>query len=85
MSWSTTSAAMRPRKKSRARSQKWASQAMPIQADVSNEEQVTAMFRQMFDSFGTIDILVNNAGPAAGRAVRRDDAGAVEYRASAST
>jgi glucose 1-dehydrogenase len=37
-------------------------QAMPIQADVSNEEQVGAMFRQMFDSFGTIDILVNNAG-----------------------
>src|SRR5438105_12989748 len=25
-------------------------QAIPIQADVSNEAQVTAMFRQMFDS-----------------------------------
>lgn len=36
--------------------------AMAIQADVSSEEQVTAMFRQMFDAFGTIDILVNNAG-----------------------
>src|SRR5262249_32020748 len=28
-------------------------QAIPIQADVSSEEQVTAMFRQMFDAFGT--------------------------------
>src|SRR4051794_1207753 len=37
-------------------------QAMPIQADVSNEQQVTAMFQEMFESFGTIDILVNNAG-----------------------
>src|SRR5947199_2075938 len=36
--------------------------ALAIQADVSNEEQVTAMFRKMFDAFGTIDILVNNAG-----------------------
>jgi glucose 1-dehydrogenase len=31
-------------------------------ADVSKEEQVEAMFRRMFDEFGTIDILVNNAG-----------------------
>ncbi len=36
--------------------------AIAIQADVSQEDQVRAMFRQMFDSFGTIDILVNNAG-----------------------
>jgi glucose 1-dehydrogenase len=36
--------------------------AVPIQADVSNEEQVKTMFRTMFDRFGTIDILVNNAG-----------------------
>jgi glucose 1-dehydrogenase len=31
-------------------------------ADVSNEEQVQAMFKQMVDAYGTIDILVNNAG-----------------------
>lgn len=37
-------------------------EAMAIQADVSNEEQVQAMFRQMAASYGTIDILVNNAG-----------------------
>jgi len=37
-------------------------QTLPVQADVSNEEQVTGMFRQMFEAFGTIDILVNNAG-----------------------
>jgi glucose 1-dehydrogenase len=35
---------------------------LAIQADVSSEEQVQAMFRQMIDTFGTIDILVNNAG-----------------------
>jgi glucose 1-dehydrogenase len=32
------------------------------QADVSSEGDVRAMFRRMFDEFGTIDILVNNAG-----------------------
>ncbi len=36
--------------------------AIAIQADVSNEQQVRSMFQQMFDKFGTIDILVNNAG-----------------------
>lgn len=36
--------------------------AIAIQADVSRENQVQAMFAQMFESFGTIDILVNNAG-----------------------
>lgn len=36
--------------------------AIAIRADVSQEDQVRAMFRQMFDAFGTIDILVNNAG-----------------------
>lgn len=36
--------------------------AISIQADVSSEAQVQAMFAQMFDDFGTIDILVNNAG-----------------------
>ena len=36
--------------------------AIAIRADVSQEAQVQAMFRQMFDAFGTIDILVNNAG-----------------------
>jgi len=37
-------------------------EAMAIQADVSKEDQVEAMFRTMFQEFGTIDILVNNAG-----------------------
>jgi len=36
--------------------------AMAIQADVSNEEQVQAMIKTMCREFGTIDILVNNAG-----------------------
>jgi glucose 1-dehydrogenase len=37
-------------------------EAMAIQADVSNEEQVQAMIETMCREFGTIDILVNNAG-----------------------
>ena len=32
------------------------------QADVSQEDQVTAMVARMCDAFGTIDIMVNNAG-----------------------
>jgi glucose 1-dehydrogenase len=37
-------------------------QALAIEADVSREDQVQAMFRQMTDACGGIDILVNNAG-----------------------
>lgn len=37
-------------------------QALAIRADVSREDQVQAMFREMLDAWGTIDILVNNAG-----------------------
>jgi glucose 1-dehydrogenase len=36
--------------------------AESYRADVSNEDQVAAMFRQMIADFGTIDILVANAG-----------------------
>jgi glucose 1-dehydrogenase len=36
--------------------------AFAIRADVSNEEEVQAMFRRAISEFGTIDILVNNAG-----------------------
>ncbi len=36
--------------------------AMAIEADVSKEDQVQAMFAQMLKEYGTIDILVNNAG-----------------------
>ena len=36
--------------------------AIALQGDVSNEEQVQTMFREMCKQFGTIDILVNNAG-----------------------
>ncbi|MBI3014474.1 MAG: SDR family oxidoreductase [Candidatus Tectomicrobia bacterium] len=37
-------------------------QAMTLRADVSRENEVRAMFQEMFKSWGTIDILVNNAG-----------------------
>jgi glucose 1-dehydrogenase len=37
-------------------------EAIAIQANVSKEDDVKAMFSQMFKEFGTIDILVSNAG-----------------------
>ncbi|MEH2213436.1 SDR family oxidoreductase [Nostoc sp.] len=37
-------------------------EAFPIQADVSKEDEIKAMFSQTIEQFGTIDILVNNAG-----------------------
>lgn len=36
--------------------------AMAYQADVSNEQQVIAMFENTIATYGTVDILVNNAG-----------------------
>lgn len=36
--------------------------AMKYKADVSDEDQVAAMFKQAVVEFGTVDILVNNAG-----------------------
>ena len=36
--------------------------ALAIRADVSKEDEVRAMFQEMFTAWGTIDILVNNAG-----------------------
>lgn len=38
------------------------SRALAIEADVSREDQVEAMFKQAVDAFGTVHILVNNAG-----------------------
>ncbi len=37
-------------------------EAMAIRADVSDEGQVQAMFKEMLSAYKTIDILVNNAG-----------------------
>jgi glucose 1-dehydrogenase len=37
-------------------------QAIAIEADVSDEVQVAAMFAETFKQLGTIDILINNAG-----------------------
>jgi glucose 1-dehydrogenase len=37
-------------------------EAYAIHADISNENEVQAMFAEMFKQYGTIDILVNNAG-----------------------
>ncbi len=37
-------------------------EAVALRADVGNESQIQAMFREMIKTFGTVDILVNNAG-----------------------
>lgn len=36
--------------------------AIAIEADVSKEDQVLSMYKQLLQEFGTLDILVNNAG-----------------------
>jgi glucose 1-dehydrogenase len=36
--------------------------AFAFHADVSNEDEVLAMFATLIDTYGTVDILVNNAG-----------------------
>src|SRR5207244_8100597 len=36
--------------------------AIAYQCDVSKEDQVINMFKEIIDQFGTVDILVNNAG-----------------------
>ncbi|MGA1789889.1 MAG: SDR family oxidoreductase [bacterium] len=36
--------------------------AIAVKADISNEDQVKAMFKEMIETYGTIHILVNNAG-----------------------
>jgi glucose 1-dehydrogenase len=41
---------------------KTGNRAIALKADVANEAEVQAMFRSMYEEFGTIDILVNNAG-----------------------
>ena len=45
-----------------AQIEKAGGKAKSMQADVSDAEQVTAMFKAIVSDFGTIDILVNNAG-----------------------
>jgi gluconate 5-dehydrogenase len=47
--------------------------ALPVQADLSDEEQIDAAIEQVTAHLGSIDILVNNAGVApVGRAERHD-------------
>src|SRR4051812_37384591 len=51
--------------------------AIAIKADVSNEDDVKAMFARAVDHFGTLHVVVNNAGLQRDAAFH-DDAGAVE-------
>ncbi len=37
-------------------------EALPVQVDVRDAEQITAMVKQVTDKFGRADILINNAG-----------------------
>ena len=57
---------------------KTGNRAIAVKADVSKEEEVQAMFRRMYEEFGTIDILVNNAGLQQDARVRGFDARAME-------
>ncbi len=43
---------------------KYSTPVMVIRADISNEEEVKEMIKQVIDIYGKIDILVNNAGVA---------------------
>lgn len=36
--------------------------AIAVKADVSKEDEVKAMFKQVVEAYGTVDILINNAG-----------------------
>jgi NAD(P)-dependent dehydrogenase (short-subunit alcohol dehydrogenase family) len=42
--------------------QKKDQRALPVIADVSNKQQVDAMFETIFSEWGNLDVLVNNAG-----------------------
>lgn len=44
--------------------QKYSNKILTIKADVSNEEEVNEMMKEVKDTFGKIDILVNNAAIA---------------------
>jgi len=49
---------------------------MLVQADVSQQDQVRAMFAGVIDSFGSLDVLVNNAGiqkPTASHEIEVED------------
>jgi 3-oxoacyl-[acyl-carrier protein] reductase len=37
---------------------------IPIEVDVTNQDQVASMVKEVYEKFGSIDILVNNAGVA---------------------
>ncbi len=41
---------------------KYGHRTLPMEVDVSEYEQVRAMFKQVTDTFGRLDVLVNNAG-----------------------
>ncbi len=43
-------------------SQRFGTEVMGIQIDISQEDQIKSMVQQVLDKFGRIDILVNNAG-----------------------
>ena len=45
-----------------AEASRCSSRVFSLRADVSQEDQVVAMFQRVYDELGTIDILVNNAG-----------------------
>jgi NAD(P)-dependent dehydrogenase (short-subunit alcohol dehydrogenase family) len=55
-------------------------QAIPVHADISSEEEVTAMVAEVVSRFGRIDVLVNNAGTVAGRSGEAGYLSTEQYR-----
>ena len=43
---------------------RWEGRVLAVQADVADQDQVTALFRQAEQAFGPVEVLVNNAGIA---------------------
>jgi 3-oxoacyl-[acyl-carrier protein] reductase len=57
-------------------------EAFAVQADVSDLNQITALFDQTLDRFGRLDILVNNAGVSEWRLLADSDAAHYERQFS---
>jgi glucose 1-dehydrogenase len=62
MWWSITPAIRKGPRRWSLRSGNSGSNAFAVQADVSSESDVEAMFGQAVETFGTVDILISNAG-----------------------
>ena len=51
----------------------WPERLFPIQADLSNPDDIKMLFQKALDHFGKIDILINNAGVAIDSDLEKND------------